>query len=192
MTYAETQDRNDSLGQKRRIRELIALGLLGVEGLVILGYVVAAIAERATTGLPPASDFGAHSWGYTLTLASGWAAPAAVVVFLLGPLALVAWMNLEGGGVSEERSGLVLTLELVLAILTVIGGIVSIVGHVLQFSPSVDWSSFFLTLGNGLGSVVLGFLGLALIKWLADGGQLRWSSAHDGGERSSASQVAPN
>jgi hypothetical protein len=62
---------------------------------------------------------------------------------------------------------LVLQLELVLAVLTVLGGILSIVGRVLQVSPPQQWSAFFATLGTGVGSVCLGLLGVVVIRWLA-------------------------
>lgn len=158
-----------SAHRELRLAELVALGLLVVEGLVILGSVAAAIANQAQYGGQNFSGEGARAWGYTLSLASGWSAPWAVAVVLLGPLALVAWMGQrEGDEISEHRTRLVLRLELVLALLIVVGGIVAIVGRAMQSSPSQDWSVFFEILGTGLGSVVLGIVGIVVIKWLAD------------------------
>jgi hypothetical protein len=62
----------------------------------------------------------------------------------------------------------VLRLVLTLALLTVLGGILSVVGRVLQYSPSQSWSSFFFTLGEGVGSVGMGILAIVVVRWLAD------------------------
>lgn len=165
---APAEDLSGSAHSELRLAELVALGLLVVEGIVILGSVAAAIANQAQYGGQNFSGEGARAWGYTLSLASGWSAPWAVAVVLLGPLALVAWMgHREGDETSEDRTRLVLRLELVLAFLVVVGGILAIVGRVMQFSPSQDWSAFFEILGTGLGSVVLGTLGIVVVKRLA-------------------------
>ena len=136
---------------------------------MILGSVAAAIANQVQFGGQNFSVVGAHAWGYTLSIASAWSVPWAVAVVLLGPLALVAWMGQrEGDEISEDRTRVVLRLELLLAVLTVIGGTVSIVGRVMQVSPPQQWSAFFENLGSSLGSVVLGILGIVVVKWLAD------------------------
>ena len=94
--------------------ELVALGLLAVEGLVILGYVAAGIANQVQYGGPSFSFPGARAWGFTLTYVSAWASPGAVAVFLLAPLSLVAWIGRRNGDeVSQARTVLVLRLELV-------------------------------------------------------------------------------
>ena len=166
---APTDDLDGTLHRDPRLAELVALGLLVVEGLVILGYVAAGIANQVQNGGQDFSVNGSHAWGFTLSIATGWSEPAGVVVFLLGPLALVAWIGKrDADEVSGARLRLVLRLEIALALLTVAGGILSIVGHVMQTSPSQAWSTFFFTLGNGLGSVCLGILGLVAVKWLAD------------------------
>jgi hypothetical protein len=163
-----TEDLSGAAQRAVRPAELVALGLLVVEGLVILGYVAAGIANQVQYGGQSFSVLGAHAWGFTLALVSGWAAPGAVAVFLLVPVALVAWIGRrEGDEVAEARTVLVLRLELVLAVLTVAGGILSIVGRVMQVAPSQQWSAFFATLGNGVGSVCLGLLGIAAVRWLA-------------------------
>jgi hypothetical protein len=166
-----------------RPAELVALGLLVVEGLVILGYVAAGIANQAQYGGQSFSVQGAHAWGFTLSYVSGWASPGAVAVFLLAPLALVAWIGRRvGDEVSEARTVLVLRLELVLAVLTVAAGILSIVGRVMQVSPSQEWSAFFATLGTGVGSVCLGLLGVAAVWWLAGNLQVDVLGRHDVGD----------
>ena len=166
---APSQDPSRYAPGEVRLAELVALGLLVVEGLVILGSVAAAIANQVRFGGQNFSVVGAHAWGYTLSLASAWSVPWAVAVFLLGPLALVAWMGQrEGDEVSGDRTRVVLRLELVLAVLTVVGGTVSIVGRVMQVSPPQQWSALFENLGSSLGSVVLGILGIVVVKWLAD------------------------
>ncbi|HEY6473993.1 MAG TPA: hypothetical protein VIY26_13960, partial [Acidimicrobiales bacterium] len=115
------------------------------------------------------SNQGSHAWGYTLSLASAWSSPPAVAVFLLVPLGLVAWMSRRRPTeLSESRAVLVLRLVLTLALLTVLGGILSVVGRVLQYSPSESWSSFFFTLGAGVGSVGMGVLALVVVRWLAE------------------------
>jgi hypothetical protein len=178
---ASTEDLSGSARRELRLAELVAFGLLLVEGLAILGYVAAGIANQAQFGGQDFSVEGAHAWGFTLTLASSWSAPWAVAVFLLGPLALVARIGRrEGDEVSADRSRLVLRLELVLAVLTVIGGIVAIVGRVMQVSPPQQWSAFFATLGTGVGSVCLGLLAVVVIRWLADDLQLELFSHRDG------------
>lgn len=180
---ARSEDLSGAAHRELRPAELVALGLLVVEGLVILGYVAAGIANQVQYGGQSFSVQGAHAWGFTLTYVSGWAAPGAVALFLLAPLALVAWIGRrEGDEVSEARTVLVLRLELVLAVLTVAGGILSIVGRVMQVSPSQEWSSFFATLGNGVGSVCLGLLGVAAVKWLAGDLQVDVLARHDVGE----------
>jgi hypothetical protein len=162
-----TEDLSGAAHRGVRLAGLVALGLLAVEGLAILGYVAAGIANQAQFGDQNFSVVGAHAWGYTLTLASSWSAPWAVAVFLLGPLALVAWIGRREGDDSADRTRLVLQLELILAVLTVLGGILSIVGRVMQVSPPQQWSAFFATLGTGVGSVCLGLLGVVVIRWLA-------------------------
>jgi hypothetical protein len=164
-----TDDRSGSAHRELRLAELAALGLLVVEGLVILGYVAAAIANQAQFGGQHFNAVESHVWGFTLTYLSGWSLPPVVVVFLLGPLGIVAWIRQRGGDeISAARAGLVLRLEFVLAMLTVIGGIVSIVGRVIETSPAQQWSGFFETLGLGVGSVCLGVLGVVIVRWLAD------------------------
>jgi len=161
-----TEDLSGSALREIRLAELVALGLLMVEGLVILGFVAAGIANQVQVGGQNLSLEGAHTWGYTLQLASEWSAPWAVVAFLLGPLAIVAWLGRRDRDEdSGARCGLVLRFELLLAVLTVLGGIVSIAGRQMQFSPSENWSQFFATLG-------LGLLAVVVVKWLADDMQL--------------------
>jgi hypothetical protein len=179
-----------SAHRELRLAELVALGLLSVEGLVILGYVAAAIANQVQYGGQSLSVVGAHAWGYTLTLAAGWSAAAAVAVFLLGPLALVAWIaRRQGDEISEERTRLVLRLDLILAVLTVVGGIVSIVGRVMQFSPPQEWSAFFVTLGNSVASVSLGLLAIVVIRWLARDMQVELLAHPGGGELAAGEEV---
>ena len=147
--------------------EFVALGLFVVEAFVILGFVAAGIANQMQAGGEDFSYQGAHAWGYTLTLATQWSQPAAVVAFLLGPLALVAWGKSRGGeAFSADRTVLVLRLALVLAVLTVVGGILLIAGRVMQFSPSTSWSTFFSVLGTGVGAVCLGSVGIVVVTHL--------------------------
>ena len=168
-----TEDLSGSALREIRLAELVALGLLMVEGLVILGFVAAGMANQVQVGGQNLSLEGVHTWGYTLQLASEWSAPWAVVAFVLGPLAIVAWLGRRDRDEdSEARCGLVLRFELLLAVLTVLGGIVSIAGRQMQFSPSENWSQFFATLGLGVGSVGLGLLAVVVVKWLADDMQL--------------------
>lgn len=177
---APTDDLSGSAHRDLRLAELVALGLLVVEGLVILGFVAAAIANQLQYGGQNFSVVGAHAWGYTLTLASGWSPPAGVVVFLLAPLALVAWTGKRTGDeLSEERTRLVLRLELVLALLTAVGGVLSVVGRVMQYSPPQEWSAFFVTLGNGVASVFLGLVAIVAVKWLAGDMQVDVLTRHD-------------
>jgi hypothetical protein len=160
------------------LAELVALGLLVVEGLVILGYVAAGIAYQVQL-----SDQGVHAWGFFLSDVSGWSVPWAVAVSLLGPLALVAWIGRRDPDEdAEARTGLVLRLELVLAALTILGGSLSIVGRAVQLSPPQQWSAFFYALGSGVGSVVLGLLGVVVVKWLADDMQFELLPGQRGGD----------
>lgn len=179
-----TEDLSGASQRGVRPAELVALGLLVIEGLVVLGYVAAGIANQVQYGGQDFSIQGAHAWGFTLAYVSDWSAPGAVAVFLLAPLALVAWIGRrERDEVSEARTALVLRLELVLAVLTVVGGILSIVGRVMQVSPSQQWSAFFATLGTGVGSVCLGLLGIAAVKWLAGDLQVELLGRHEVGDR---------
>jgi hypothetical protein len=178
-----TEDLSGAAHRGVRPAMIVALGLLVVEGLVILGYVAAGIANQVQYGGQSFSVPGAHAWGFTLAYVSGWAAPGAVAVFLLAPLALVAWIGRrQGDEVSEARTVLVLRLELVLAVLTVAGGILSVVGRVMQVSPSQEWSVFFATLGNGVGSVCLGLLAIAAVKWIAGDQQVDLLARHEVGD----------
>jgi hypothetical protein len=169
MTIGETtEDLSDSSHRGLGPAELVALGLLVVEGLVILGFIAAAIANQVQNSAQEFSLGAAHVWGSTLVLATEWSNPEAVAFFLIGPLALAVGVHRSGGDESSEtRMALVMRLALALAVLTVLGGIVSVVGHVLQVSPSENWSSFFFTLGWGLGSVVLGLLVIVAVTRLA-------------------------
>ena len=166
MTIGAAEDAEDLGGSGHRgtgLAEFVALSLFVVEGLVILGFVAAGIANQVQYGTQNFGVEGSNAWGYTLSLASEWSNPAAVVAFLLGPLALVAWIRTrERDELSDSRSDLVLGLGLGLAVLTVLGGILSVVGRVLQFSPSESWSVFLGILGTGIGSVCLGIVGIVV------------------------------
>ena len=67
---------------------------------------------------------------------------------------------------------MVVRLALGLAVLTVLGGILSIVGHVMQSLPSESWSAFFGVLGNGAGAVCLGLLAIFAVTRLSGDMQL--------------------
>lgn len=163
----DTEDLDGSAHRETGLAEFVALSLFVVEGLLILGFVAAGIANQAQYGGLEFSVEGSHAWGYTLTLATDWSNPAAVIAFLLAPLALVAWIRTrEGDELSESHCQLVLRLAGVLAVLTVLGGILSIVGHVMQISPSENWSLFLGVLGSGLGAVGLGIVGLVVVMRL--------------------------
>jgi hypothetical protein len=155
-----------------RLAENVAVKLFVVEGFVILGFVAAAIANQVQVGGEAFGVQGASSqvWGYTLSLASDWSQPGLVVAFLLGPLALVAWIRQQGAGdeLTDARTRLVVRLALVLAVLTVLGGALSIVGRVLQFVPSQNWGSFFGILGTGAGAICLGIIGMYVAVRLSD------------------------
>jgi hypothetical protein len=167
VTVGAAEDTEDLGGSGHRatgLAEFVALSLFGVECLVILGFIAAAIANQAQFGGQAFGVEGAssHVWGYTLSLASEWSSPGIVVAFLLGPLALVAWIRKRGGGdeLTEARTRLAVRLALGLAVLTVLGGALSIVGRVLQFAPSENWASFFGILGTGAGAICLGIVGM--------------------------------
>lgn len=177
-----SEDESASTRRELRLAELVAFGLLVVEGLAILGFLAAGIANQVQSGGVEFGAEGTHVWGYTLALASQWAAPWAVVAFLLGPLALIVWIGKrDDGEVTRARSLLILRLELVLALLTILGGILSIAGRVMQVSPSENWSLFFAVLGIGLGSVLLGTLGVLVVKWVADDLQFELLPRQGGG-----------
>jgi hypothetical protein len=78
---------------------------------------------------------------------------------------------------------LVLRLELALAALTILGGILAVVGRVMQTSPSQQWSAFFANLGTGIGSVCLGLVGIIVVRWLADDMRLDLFTREDGKDR---------
>jgi hypothetical protein len=175
-------DLSDAGKRELRLAEFVAFGLLVVEGLAILGYLAAGIANQAQFGSQEyvGGIGGAHAWGYTLSIATTWSAPWVVAVFLLGPLALVAWIGRrEGDEISEGRSRLVLRLELALAVLTALGGIVAVLGRALQVSPSQQWSAFLANLGTGVGSVCIGLVGIIVVRWLADDLQLELFTRED-------------
>lgn len=170
----EAIEQGDPVDRGLRLAENVAVKLFVVEAFVILGFVAAGIANQVQFGRATLSAEGvsSHVWGYSLSLASEWSAPGIVVAFLLGPLALIAWIRARGGGdkLTEARTGLAVRLAFVLGVLTVVGGILSIVGRVLQFSPSVNWGVFFSILGNGAGAVCLGVLGIYVAARLGTGG----------------------
>lgn len=158
------------------LAESVARGLFVVEAFVILGFVASGIANQVQYG---GQQFGvegsssSHVWGYTLSIASEWSAPGVVVAFLLGPLALVTWSRMRGGDeIAGDRRELVVRLALGLAVLTVLGGILSIVGHVMQSSPSENWSAFFGVLGSGAGAICLGLLTIFVVTRLSGDMQL--------------------
>lgn len=169
MTDEATAARSEATDRDVRRTEFVSLGLLLIEGIVIVGYLAAAIANQVTFGGEGLSSQGAHAWGYTLSLATAWSSPPAVAIFLLVPLGLVAWMSRRRPtDLFESRAGLVLRLSLTLAVLTVLAGVLSVVGRVLQYPPSSSWTSFFFTLGTGVGSVCMGALAIVVVRWLAD------------------------
>lgn len=187
MTIGTPADELSDAGQRElRRAELVAFGLLVVEGFAVVGYLAAGIANQAQFGGHEYAGgvAGAHAWGYTLSIATTWSAPWVVAVFLLGPLGLVAWIGRrKGDETSDVRSRLVLRLELVLAALTILGGILAVVGRVMQTSPSQQWSAFFANLGTGIGSVCLGLVGIIVVRWLADDMRLDLFTREDGKDR---------
>jgi hypothetical protein len=176
MSIGTNQDPDGSDQRGVGLAETVAMGFFVVETFVILGFVAAGIANQVKYG---GQQFGvegsssSHVWGYTLSIASEWSAPGIVVGFLLGPLALVAWTRMRGGpDIAGGRRELVLRLALGLAVLTVLGGILSIVGRVLELSPSQQWSGFFGVLGNGVGAICLGLLTIFVVTRLSGDMQL--------------------
>lgn len=169
----DTGDAIAGADREARLAEFVALGLFVVEGFVIAGFLAAGIANQVQNSSQQYALGAGHVWGHTLALATEWSDPAAVAVFLVVPLALVAWLQRRAGDeLSGSRTALVLRLALALAVLTILGGIVSVVGNALSVSPSVAWSPFLWSLGSGLGSVVLGVVGIVAVTHMNDDGSL--------------------
>jgi hypothetical protein len=173
MGVPDSEDLGGAADREVRLAEFVALGLFVVEAFVIAGFLAAGIANQVQNGSQQFALGAGHVWGHTLALATEWSDPAAVAVFLVVPLALVVWLQRRGGDeLSESRTALVLRLALALAVLTILGGIVYVVGNALSVSPSVAWSPFLLSLGSGLGSLVLGVVGIVVVTHLADDAHL--------------------
>jgi hypothetical protein len=92
-----------------------------------------------------------------------------LALFIFAPFALISYPTADDDPAGDRVRRLVLRSELVLCFLTMVGGVLSVVGRVLQDPPSANWGGFLAALGLGIGSVVLGLLGAVAVQWLQQG-----------------------
>jgi hypothetical protein len=121
--------------------------------------------------------------------AGAWASPQSAALFLLGSLGLAwwqieLWTNDDGDPFDEEafvhlrRTETVARIDLVLSLLTVVGGVLIVVGTLLLASPGDNWSVFAVNLGIALGSVLLGIVGAVAARRLLASGRAAVATWH--------------
>jgi hypothetical protein len=164
------------------LAEIVAFVLLVILCILVVSSIIGALATpnlfASTTVLGP----GRHlSVALALQRAGSWAAPQSAAIFVLGSLALAwwqieSWTNDDGDAFDAEafvhlrRATIVTRIDLVVSLLTIVGGVLVVVGTSLQESPNQNWTEFVVNLGIALGSVVLGVVGVVAARRLQASG----------------------
>jgi hypothetical protein len=161
------------------LAEIVAVAL---QAILIILLAVSVIASFATPDLFGSVGAGSDVVvGSALQRAGAWAAPQSAALFVLGSLALAwwqieSWTNDDGDPFDEQafvhlrRAAVVTRVDLVLSLLTIVGGVLIAVGTSVQVSPAQDWSMFSVNLGVALGSLVLGVVGVVAARRLLASG----------------------
>jgi hypothetical protein len=157
------------------LAEIVAVALLAILFILLVASVIASFATPDLfSSVGPGGDIVV---GSALQRAGAWAAPQSAAIFVLGSLALAwwqieSWTNDDGDPFDEHafvhlrRAAVVTRIDLVLSLLTIVGGVLIAVGTSLQVSPAQDWSPFTVNLGVALGSLVLGVVGVVAARRL--------------------------
>jgi hypothetical protein len=183
---SQLDDVDDPPGQRTRtawnLAEIVAVGLLVILFLLLVTSLIGSV---TTPYLFSSINFGAPGRhidvGLALERAGVWASPQSAAIFVLGSMALAwwqieSWTRDDGDAFDEEafvhlrRAAIVTRLDLVLSLLTIVGGVLVGVGIALAQSPGQNWSTFVVDIGVVLGSVVLGVVGVVAARRLLDGG----------------------
>jgi hypothetical protein len=164
------------------LAEIVDVALPAILLILIVASVVAAMATQnlfasALVVGPDRQLFVALA----LERAGMWAVPQSAAIFVLGSLALAwwqieSWTNDDGDPFDAEafvhlrRAAMVTRIDLVLSLLTMVGGVLLAVGTSLAESPHQNWSLFAQNFGLALGSVVLGGVGVVAARRLVASG----------------------
>jgi hypothetical protein len=172
------------------LAEIVAVVLLAILLILIVASIISALATQSLFAPATVVGPGRHlTVGLALERAGPWAAPQSAAFFVLGSLALAwwqieSWTNDDGDPFDAEafvhlrRVAIVTRIDLVLSWLTIVGGVLVVVGTSLQESPHQNWSLFAENLGIALGSVVLGVVGLVAARRLQASGSAAAETWH--------------
>jgi hypothetical protein len=164
------------------LAEIVAVVLLAILLILLVASVIAALATPGLFASARLIGPVRHiTVGSALQRAGSWASPQSAAIFVLGSLAL-AWWQIEAwtnddadpfdadAFVHLRRATMVIRLDFVLALLTIVGGVLIAVGTSMQQPPDQNWTVFVQDLGVALGSVVLGVLGVVAVRRLQASG----------------------
>jgi small-conductance mechanosensitive channel len=179
------EDRQEQ-GERRRVSWDLAeiMGYALVVILVIFLSVCVAAASTRGSQLGPDTGNGVLGFanrfdlGEVLEQASAWASPQFATLFIFGSLGMVwwqieTWSPDEGEMLASEasahlaRATFLLLLDRVISALCVVGGIVLVIAGFLLATPGEFASSSLTSIGLGLGSVVVGCVGLVASRRLS-------------------------
>jgi hypothetical protein len=164
------------------LAEIVAAALLAVLCILLVASIIAALATPNLFAAASVVGPGRHLWvASALERAGSWAAPQSAALFVLGSLALAwwqleSWTNDDGDPFDAEafvhlrRATIATRIDLALSLLTIVGGVLIVVGTSLQESPNQNWSVFVVNLGVAIGSVVLGAVGAVASRRLQASG----------------------
>jgi hypothetical protein len=152
----------------------------------LLVFLIACVAAAATRGSLVGPGLGDGVLGFAnrfelgeaLEQASEWASPQFATLFVFGSLGMVwwqieTWSSDEGEILASEasahlaRATLLLLVDRVISTLCVAGGIALVIAGVLVAAPGAFASSSLTSIGLGVGSVVLGSVGLVASRRLS-------------------------
>jgi hypothetical protein len=157
--------------------------LLAILVILILASIIGAMATQSLFASATVVGPDRHIVvALALERAGTWAVPQSAAIFVLGSLALAwwqieLWTNDDGDPFDAEafvhlrRAAIVTRIDLVLSLLTIVGGVLLAVGTSLAESPHQNWSLFVQNFGLALGSVVLGGVGVVAARRLGASGQ---------------------
>jgi hypothetical protein len=180
--FDEIDDTTNEPRSAWNLAEIVAVALLAILAILIVASIISALATQdlfaSATVVGPDRNL---TVALALERAGEWAAPQSAAIFVLGSLALAwwqieSWTNDDGDPFDAEafvhlqRAAIVTRIDLVLSLLTIVGGVLVVVGTTLQESPHQNWSLFAENLGIALGSVVLGVVGVVAARRLQASG----------------------
>jgi hypothetical protein len=178
---------DDGISQPARpawnLAEIVTVVLLAILVILILASIIGAMATQSLFASATVVGPDRHIVvALALERAGTWAVPQSAAIFVLGSLALAwwqieLWTNDDGDPFDAEafvhlrRAAIVTRIDLVLSLLTIVGGVLLAVGTSLAESPHQNWSLFVQNFGLALGSVVLGGVGVVAARRLGASGQ---------------------